>query len=510
MLKLLKTSMLKINFISNNLSLTYSEISTMKTISFKLVCLFSLLVSVTFSQTNLQKELELFKNSAECAYAGISFRAIDLKNGVELASLNPKLTLTSASTTKLFSTAAALEILGPEYRPTTRIYIDGIIDQEGTLYGNIWIRGGGDPSLGSIYNDADFLNIWSDTIKKMGIKNISGSVISDGSDFEYSGVPDGWSWQDMGNYYGAGPAGICVYDNMLIYQFKTGNVLNQPVELISTFPKVSNLQFENFITCQPLKTDNSFIYGAPFSNYRFGTGALPLNQDVFEVKGSLPDPEFQLAEVLTQHLNASGIFITGLPKCARLMENLDKNRYNQFKLFYSHSGLSIKELIKITNVYSINLFAEELLLLLSYQKNGIGSMSESIEILESFWKPKMSSAGLVLRDGSGLSRTNSISSNHLVDLLTYMDTSIYANEFYSSLPTSSISGTLAPLCKDEPCAGKVVAKSGTMSRVKSYAGYVNTISGKKLAFAIVINNFNSDGLVLRAKIESILNALTQL
>ena len=151
-----------------------------------------------------------------------------------------------------------------------------------------------------------------------------------------------------------------------------------------------------------------------------------------------------------------------------------------------------------------------MLLLLSYEKNGFGSMAESIKIMEGFWKPKMSSAGLVLRDGSGLSRTNTISSNHLVDLLVYMDSSKCAKDFYTSLPVSATNGTLAPLCKDKPCAGKVVAKSGTMSRVKSYAGYVNAISGKKIAFAIVINNFNSDGLVLRAKLESILNALTEL
>jgi D-alanyl-D-alanine carboxypeptidase/D-alanyl-D-alanine-endopeptidase (penicillin-binding protein 4) len=480
-----------------------------------LTCLvFIVFSSLSFSQDILKKELENFQNAPECAYAGISFKAIDLENGKELATLNPKLTLTSASTTKLFSTAAALEILGPDYKPQTRIYIDGVIDQNGTLNGNIWIRGGGDPSLGSTYNstesETEFLKLWTDSLIGIGIKNITGSIIADGSDFEYSGVPDGWSWQDMGNYYGAGPSGICVYDNMLIYKFKTGNISNQPAVLVSTSPSLTDFNFENFITSQPVKTDNSFIYGAPFSNYRFGTGALPLNQSAFEVKGSLPDPEFQLAEELTNYVKSSGISIQGKAKCARLMNDLEVNRYEKFRLICTYSGMSVKDLVNATNVHSVNLFAEQLLLLLSYQKNGIGSISESIKILEGFWKPKMSSAGLVLRDGSGLSRTNSISSSHLVDLLMYMDTSIYTKEFYASLPISATNGTLAPLCKEKICAGKVVAKSGTMTRVKSYAGYVNAISGKKIAFAIVINNFNSDGLVLREKLEAILNALTLL
>jgi D-alanyl-D-alanine carboxypeptidase/D-alanyl-D-alanine-endopeptidase (penicillin-binding protein 4) len=486
----------------------------MKTVSLLFISLYIFFVGNLFSQVKLQKELDIFKNSPECAYAGISFKAIDLADGKEIASLNPVLTLNTASTTKLFSTAAALEILGAEYRPITRIYIEGNVDQNGNLNGNIWIRGGGDPSLGSIYNpnvDSEkFLQDWTDTLKSLGIKKITGSVIADGSDFEYLGVPDGWSWQDMGNYYGAGPSGICIYDNMLVYNFRTGSSINQPAELISTFPKVTQLNFENFITSQPVKSDNSYIYGAPFSNYRFGTGALPLNQSAFEVKGSLPDPEYQLAEEFTNYLILSGIPIDGLPKCARLLTDLDKNRFDKFSLICTYSGMTVRDLVNSTNVHSVNLFAEQLLLLLSYEKNGFGSMAESIKIMEGFWKPKMSSAGLVLRDGSGLSRTNTISSNHLVDLLVYMDSSKCAKDFYTSLPVSATNGTLAPLCKDKPCAGKVVAKSGTMSRVKSYAGYVNAISGKKIAFAIVINNFNSDGLVLRAKLESILSALTEL
>jgi D-alanyl-D-alanine carboxypeptidase/D-alanyl-D-alanine-endopeptidase (penicillin-binding protein 4) len=477
-------------------------------------CVCTLFTTALSAQNILQKELENFQNAPECAYASISFKAVDVATGKELAVLNPKLTLTSASTTKLFSTAAALEILGPDYRPQTRIYIEGEIDENGTLHGNVWIRGGGDPSLGSTYNNEIpqqvCLTSWSDSLKNFGIKNITGSVIADGSDFEYSGVPDGWSWQDMGNYYGAGPAGICIYDNMLIYKFKTGNVINQPATLTSTFPNIGDLNFESYITSQPVKSDNSFIYGAPYSNNRFGTGALPLNQSAFEVKGSLPDPEYQLAVEFTNQLTSTGITIQGGPKCARLMPDLDKYRYDKFRMLFTHSGMSVKDLVKNTNVYSLNLFAEQLLMLLSYHKNGVGSITESIKIVEGFWKPKMSSAGLVLRDGSGLSRTNSISSNHLVDLLMYMDTSDFANEFYTSLPISATNGTLAPLCKDNVCAGKVVAKSGTMSRVKSYAGYVNAISGKKIAFAIVINNFNSDGLVLREKLEAILDALTLL
>lgn len=464
-------------------------------------------------QNSVQIALNTFASSPEFLNAGISFMAIDVNSGETIARLNPSLSMPTASTAKLFATASALEILGPEFRPETRIYIDGTIEQDGTLNGNLWIRGGGDPTLGSKFFNPEgqekaFLVSWGDTLKKMGITSISGAVIADGSEFGYNGVPDGWSWNDMGNYYGAGPSGICVFDNMVKFKFKTGSYPGSKTELISTFPNVPNLIFHNYITSENVSGDNSYIFGGPFSLDRFATGALPLKQSSFEVKGSLPDPEFQLAHELTNQLISIGIPVKEGAKSVRQLDLQKKNRYNSgYKLIFTQKGQSVIDIATITNMKSINLFAEQLVCLIGYKLTGIGTTEEGLNQIEKYWNTKFNWNGLFLKDGSGLSRSNGISAAHYCDLLKAMAATKNAQTFFSTLPVAGKSGTLTSLCKDQPGQGRIVAKSGTMNRIKSYAGYINSKSGKKIAFAIIVTNFNNSSNAVMDKMERVLNTL---
>ncbi len=205
------------------------------------------------AQNPLQEAVDNFKNNSIFNNASISFCAVDLSTGLTIAEYNPNLSLSPASIVKLFSTATAFEVLGSDYKPSTNIYTDGKIDSNGILQGNLWIRGGGDASLGSKYfnddgKESQFLKIWCDTLKQLGIKKIVGSIISDASQFGYTGIPEGWNWSDMGNYYGAGPSGLVLYDNMVKYTFKTGTYVGAKTELVSMFPSVPNFQFHNYIT----------------------------------------------------------------------------------------------------------------------------------------------------------------------------------------------------------------------------------------------------------------------
>lgn len=485
----------------------------MKIRSFLLIINFIVGFQVVFAQNTVQTTLNSFIASPEFSNAGISFLAIDLSSGEEIAAHNPKLSLSTASTAKLFATAAALEILGPDYRPETRIYIDGIINKDGILNGNIWIRGGGDITLGSkFFNDEnhqkDFLLKWADTIKKMGITSINGSVYADGSEFGYAGVPDGWSWTDMGNYYGAGPSGICIYDNMVKFSFKTGSRVGSKTQLLSTFPIIPNLVFHNYITSDNVSGDNSYIFGGPYSLDRFANGSLPLNQLSFVVKGSLPDPEYQLAYELLQQLEKSGIKILDGAKSVRQTEIQTSGRYtSDYKLIYTHKGQKIKDIATITNMKSINLFAEGLVCLVGYKMSGNGSTEEGLKQIEKYWSKSIDFRGLYMNDGSGLSRSNGISAYHFCELLKTMSLSKNYSIYAATLPVAGKSGTLSGLCKDQPGQGRIVAKSGTMARIKSYSGYVNSSTGKKIAFSFTVTNFNNSSNAVMDKMEKVLNSL---
>lgn len=473
--------------------------------------------SSLFSQIeNLQTAIENLATSSEMKNAMVSFSLYDTKSGEKLYTYNDQYSIAVASTTKLFSTAAALSLLGNK-QLETRFYIDGEI-KDSVLYGNIWIRGGGDPTLGSKYNNysknenaSSFLYTWCDSIRSKGIKKITGNIIGDASEFGYKGCPDGWSWSDIGNAYGSYPSGLCIYDNVINLRFQTGEN-GQPATLLSVTPSVPNLKFYNYISSSHVQGDNSYIYGAPFQNERIGTGSLQKSTTI-TTRGSLPNPEFQVAYELMLKLKETGVQLSDSIVCARelqLNNQLNIYRYDNFKLLFTHKGGNIFDIVYQTNQHSINMFADQLVCLIGYYKNGDGSHDNGVRQLNNFWKKTLYSPGLFLTDGSGLSRSNAINTENLCALLNHMAKSKHYNIFYNSLPISGKSGTLSDFCKGQAASGKIHAKSGTMNRIKSYAGYVTTNSGKQLTFAIVLNNYNCSNYQAKVKLEKIMNVLVTL
>ena len=476
------------------------------------IIIFSFLLSfIAHSQNNVQRAIDLFFGEKMNLNSSVSFMAFDIEKGEIVAKLNENKSLTSASVAKLFSSATAFELLGSDYSTQTRIYYDGFIDNDSILHGNIWIRGGGDVSLGSKYfnsngTELDFLNSWVDSLKIKGINRINGAVIADGSEFGYDGAPEGWSWGDVGNYYGATAGGVNVFDNQILLYFKMGKAgyLSQITEI---FPAVPGLQMRNEVYAAVVNGDNSYIYGAPYSLDRLVKGRLPQYTERFVVKGSMPDPEFQLAHEFTSVLNNKGIYVVQKPKAFRLLDIELPNSYDSFNLLFSQPSKTVKEIAFWTNFKSVNLFAEGLLNQLGYSKNKNGSTESSLKVLEEFWSQKLDISGMILKDGSGLSRSNAISANHFCQLLTYMYKSSNFNDFKETFPVAGKSGTISSLCRGEIGEGRIFAKSGTISKVKAYAGYVYSKSGKKLAFSFSVNNYNGSSADLQQKMEKVLNAI---
>ncbi len=482
----------------------------MKIISILLISLY-FSINLAVGQNTIQSAIEHFASDKDLKHGSVSFAVIDLSTGELVSSINKDLSIPTASTAKLFSTATALELLGPNYKPKTTIYYDGFIDSTGILNGNIWIKGGGDPTLGSKYFTTketrnNFLKNWVDAIQKLGITKIEGAIIADASQCGYNGAPDGWSWSDLGNYYGSGPSGLTVFDNLIEMHFSTSSHVGNSTKLTSTSPVVPNMVFHNYITSSAKSGDNSYIYGAPYSLDRFGTGTLPINQSDFVVKGSLPDPEFQIAHELNELLAQANIAVNELPKAVRQLE-IKPLDINKMTLIYENHGTALIDIITETNMHSINLFAEHMLTLIGLEKTGLGSTENGIGVLENFWKSKINTEGLHINDGSGLSRTNAISAQHYISMLDYMSKCKNAVDFKNSLPIAGVSGTLRSVCKGQAAQNKMYAKSGTMNRIKSYAGFIDGKSGKKYAFALIANNYECSATLIRQKMESVFNAI---
>jgi len=465
---------------------------------------------------NVNKLLKEMSAFPDFKTAGFAFYALDIQSGETIASVNLDLALKPASTLKLLSTATALQLLGPDFRFETSIAYTGEIDTANKLLiGNIIIIGGGDPALGSKYFDStkerQFLNEWTNAIKELGIDSITGGVIADARAFSWDIVPPAWSWMNMGNYYGAGPCGLSVFDNSYAVLFNTGCEAGDATEVVGVSPETVELKFNNTVTADSISYDNAYIYGAPYSKRRYIRGQLPLSKEKFGVKGSMPDPALVVAIELEIALQEMEIATTQPTTTIRRLQMQDKTTSGQrIKLFTTFSPL-LSEIIAQTNIHSINLFAEHCLIHSGIKLGAAPETMCSADSVLSFWARKgIDTQGMSVYDGSGLSQYNAITPRQMVYLLKYMKLeSNYFDIFYNSIPVAGKTGTLKHMFSGSIAEGKLRAKSGTVSRVKAYAGYVTSKSGREIAFSMVVNNFSCKSSEATEKLEQLMIALAE-
>lgn len=458
---------------------------------------------------SLNDAINQFVNAKGMEGASLGVYVADAESKQVIGEFQSDKLLAPASTTKLFSTALGLEVLGAEYKPTTKLLYHGDLT-DGVLKGDILIIGGGDVTLGSRYTNPSsqeaFLNDWCDSLTQKGIQSIEGTIYVSSGLFGNESTPSDWLWGDMGNYYGAFFSGAMIYDNTLFYHFKTGK-MGSTAQLIKTYPAMPELDFKSSIFATQRSGDNSYIYGAPYSNFREGRGGLPENRAEFVVKGSLPDPESMLASEFSRILNQNNIKHEGATFSTRVKPYSTSIKWNPL---FQYEGLPVSEIIRLTNFESINVYAEGMMRLAQFLQDGsFSSHDKAAQFMENYWKDKLNSKHLFLADGSGLARTNAISAKTMSELLIYMNQSKNREVFYASLPVAGVSGTLKNVAKNQAASGRVHAKSGTMRRTKSYAGYVETVSGKRLAFSIIANNYTCTNREIVQLMEQLMNQLAK-
>lgn len=466
----------------------------------------SLLFSAaTFSQNT---SLERFLADSVLNHASVSLYIADAVTGAPVAEYNSTKSLNPGSVLKLVTSAAAFEILGPEYTFRTRIGYTGILNKRnGKLTGDIVITGGGDPCLGSVnfpeYYD-DFINKWISEIKRLGIKKIEGKVITDDSYYDYQPVPGKWLWEDAGNYYGAGVYGLSVFDNTCEIHINTASDSLHPV-ITRIVPEESGIVFHNHLKGSG-STDKGYVYSAPYSNNGWIEGTIPVNREDLILKASITDPPMLLARIINQRLEKEGIKISGEPGTFRIEE---KNSDEEVIAIAEIISPPLYRIIEVLNHESVNLYAEHLVKEMGKKMRNIGTTDAGIEVVNEFLNNSgISTTGMFIDDGSGLSPLNSINAGEHVNLLIFMkNRSNNFDKYYNSLPDAGKEGTLKYYFKDTLFEGNLKAKSGSMTRVRSYAGYFKTLSGRDMAFSIIVNNYTGTSKYLISNIEELLKGI---
>ncbi len=462
-----------------------------------LICLQCCTLPRLEAQNSLQQAAQRLAQDPALAEGFLSFTVARARDGKVFCAYQSDKQMNMASNAKLITTATALAMLGEGFRFQTRLAYSGQIE-EGILKGNLYIIGGGDPSLGSSRIGSSLeavLAKFTSEIQKLGIREVQGAVLADAGIFNRNVYPAAWIWGDIGNYYGAAAFGLNIAENSYQLFLEPGKQIGAPAKVLRTEPAMPEILFHNqLLTAAANSGDQAYIDGAAYSFERYLHGTIPLG-GTFSIKGALPHPPLQLAQWLTERLQKTHISVQ-----AAAVEGKASERGDSLQIFYRHESPALGSIIEYINLYSVNLYAESLFKYLEYTFG-----KKSSELIKTFWKSKNVALDKArLEDGSGLAPSGHCSTAQMVAMLNQMSREKYFEVFLKSLPVAGQSGTLRTMGKGTALQGRLQAKSGWMQGNIAFSGYFKNNKGELMSFSVAANRFDASYATMRGKIEVLL------
>ncbi len=451
------------------------------------ISLFAFHLSAQTVTQKLQKAFAAFEEDSQLKHAISSLYVIDANTGQVVFDKNSQIGLAPASTQKIITSVTAFELLGKDYRYNTSFYIseDGKSNQ-------IIVEPSGDPTFGSWRweqtKEENVLKRVIQDIKKQN-KKISFPIIVHSSTWNSETIPDGWIWQDIGNYYGAGAEILNWRENQFDLKLKSGNNIGDKVFVTGSVPKSISLNVESMATSAAKGTgDNAYLYFQPAnSNQMTLRGTIPVSENNFVISGAFISGQNQFLNTLIDSLTP----FYGKPQYLSSIVLFDKIT-KPVNAVHSEISPSLDSIIYWFNKKSINLYGEALIKTFAYEKNGFGSTDSGVAIVKNFWKEKgLDEDELSIVDGSGLSPLNRVTTHSQVEILKYARKMDWFPYFKTALPEYN----------------GMSMKSGTIRGVKGFCGYHKAKNGKEYIFSFLVNNYNGSPSALVNKMYKVLDIL---
>ena len=419
---------------------------------------------------------------------GLSVR--NAKTGEVIFNYNGDKLLHPASSLKLVTAAAAFELLGADYRFETEVYTDGYI-KNNVLNGNVYLRGKGDPSV----QTKDLLSLAS-KLRIKGIKKIKGNIVADDSWYDHVRLSLDLPWSDETAYYGAQISALFFSPDsnynpgtVQLNISSDGNKGNKPV--ISITPKTNEVMITNKAKLGPTNSKNTLqINRSHGNNHLTVSGNLPLQTEHKTYTIPVWEPTHMMLEQFQNALQTKGIKIKGEKIIGTIPTDATK--------LASDQSVTLAEIIIANLKHSNNTISEVLVKEIGRKYGDNGSWDKGLELI----KGQYSSLGIhpdfiLMRDGSGVSHVNLISTNALTSLLYQVQSKPWYGAYKKALPIAgnnnkSIGGTLTKRMNNTVAEGKVFAKTGTLSTVSSLTGFVINEQGNKYIFSVIINNAKNE------------------
>jgi D-alanyl-D-alanine carboxypeptidase/D-alanyl-D-alanine-endopeptidase (penicillin-binding protein 4) len=439
---------------------------------------------------------ETMRPGVQRAAWGIVVHSLDRDE--RILELNPRTLLVPASTAKLVSLASAVDAVGWDYRYETVVRaLAPLVD--GTIEGDLLIVGSGDPSIGG--RAGQQLGIWVDALKAQGLRRIDGRVIGDDDAVEEPRPQLAWAWDDLGYTTGALFGALNLAENRMEITVNPGQALDyQPT--FSMEPAAWSRPLRNRTVTGPAQSPLQLWPeqrpGEPFLTI---AGSIPIDAPPARLQISVGNPTAWFASVFRAALISGGIEVTG--EAYDVDDVAQRPEWGRASVLYTHRSPTLAEIAQPMFKNSINLYGEAVLRLNAAK--GVPATNDAA--LEGL-RARMTAWGIPpdawqIIDGSGLSRRNAIAAEALVTILRRMHDASGASPWMTALPVAGRDGTLAGRMTGTPAEGNVRAKTGTMSNIRTLAGYVRTRDGENLAFAILADNFEGPGAAATDAIDRI-------
>lgn len=465
----------------------------------KLFLFFNILFSIScYAQSvsiKLAQAFTIFEKDAQLTSAISSLYVIDAKTNTVVFEKNATVGLATASTLKIITAATAYELLGKDFRYITQFGYTGKI-QNSNLDGSLYIKGSGDPTFGSWrwkQTSEDFIvNKMTTAVASLGITSYVGLLV-DASGWEGETIPDGWIWQDIGNYYGAGAAVINWRENQYDLLLQSGSNIGDPVTVAGTKPILYSYGFTSYAKAAAKGTgDNSYIYFPVNASQAIIRGTIPVNENNFVISGALPSGKNQFIETLFDSLSKKGIQKKLSAVTIDSNTPLGQISRDKIKIFFTEQSPPLDSIIYWFLKKSINLYGEALIKTLANKNNLTATTDNGVTVVKNFWKNKgIAETELNMFDGSGLSPLNRITTHAQVSVLQYAKKQNWFTGFYNALPEYN----------------GMKMKSGTITGVKGFCGYQLSKNGHEYIFSFLVNNYNGSSATIIQKMYKVLDEL---
>ncbi len=445
----------------------------------------------------------LSESALEGAFVGVLVQ--DLETGRVLYEKNADLLFIPASSQKLLTTAASLYWLGADYRFRTSLYALDSVGSDSVLYGDLVVRGSGDPAFSGSFGidpDSVFLT-WADSLRVRGISKIKGSLKADESAFDRARLGYGWDWHYLSRSYAPEVSALSYNDNSIAIRVSPGARAGSPA-FARLNPEATFIAIENSaVTSYPGVETALSIERKAFSNEICVSGSLAVGRPEESRRVSVHDPAFLFADRLRAALEQKSVAVDGGPAVSPEPPDAGEE-------LFSYYSPALESIVCVTNRMSMNLAAEMLFKTIggaAFEEGTFGNGARAVGVYMS--RIGVDSSAFICVDGSGLSRRNLVSPRALVRVLRAEWSREGDGSFVRSLAVSGSPGTLETRMNSPSLSGRIKAKTGTLDQTSALCGYVSSISGRSIAFAMLSNHFASDLGAVRAVEEELCEALVR-